>query len=462
MEYVSVALDVGLNMGDRRCADPTQLDKAASHLDLGVGVLVQLITKKMLFSNKHMVGLVKFGTRETNNDLFDEEATDDSSYSNIDVSQNPCAPDVDFLKRSRRIGGGGSTADCLDAVIVAADQLYKATETGVRSKAGVKRVILLTNGRVPADMENADQIEHIKSSFQKSGFHLSVLGTGFDEHSDIYPDEPLASISVPPGSKKTESQWLLERTLTKLAHDTGGTMVPINNQFDTIVTGTKEVKSVTKYRGELEISSLCKIPVWIFASVAEQKFPSLTKVALPKDGDDLMDNEGGDDAAAGEGGAFAKVGQDRTYTSLTDDDKMLKPEDMVKGHKYGRDRVPFAKVDEAVLKFEAEKCFQILYFTPREKVPRHLFTGETDVISAPCKSNTDKGEKESRATVALNALAQGLHNTGNVAIARLVKRARSTPAMTVIFANPVDTEFQNSDPSGACTDNPTCAQSFCR
>eukprot|EP01048_Picozoa_sp_COSAG05_P038170 COSAG05_NODE_18228_length_311_cov_1.212264_1_plen_86_part_10 len=86
MEYVSVALDVGLNMGDRRCADPTQLDKAASHLDLGVGVLVQLITKKMLFSNKHMVGLVKFGTRETNNDLFDEEATDDSSYSNIDVS----------------------------------------------------------------------------------------------------------------------------------------------------------------------------------------------------------------------------------------------------------------------------------------------------------------------------------------------------------------------------------------
>ena len=131
MEYLSVALDVGLNMGDRQCADPTSLDKQASHLDLGVGVLVQLIIKKMLFHNKHMVGLVKFGTRETHNDLYDEE-TDDGSYENIEVSQNPCAPDVGFLKRARRTGGGGSTADCLDAVIVAADQLYKATETGLR------------------------------------------------------------------------------------------------------------------------------------------------------------------------------------------------------------------------------------------------------------------------------------------------------------------------------------------
>ena len=69
----------------------------------------------------------------------------------------------------------------------------------------------------------------------------------------------------------------------------------------------------------------------------------------------------------------------------------------VKGYKYGRDRVPFSKVDEAVLKYEAEKCLKVMGFVPQTEIPRHVFTEGTDCISLPCKSDEEQTELTKRA-----------------------------------------------------------------
>jgi ATP-dependent DNA helicase 2 subunit 2 len=46
------------------------------------------------------------------------------------------------------------------------------------------------------------------------------------------------------------------------------------------------------------------------------------------------------------------------------------PDEKVKGYKYGKTLVPFSMVDEAVLKYEAAKCLQLIGFTSAKNVPR--------------------------------------------------------------------------------------------
>eukprot|EP01047_Picozoa_sp_COSAG01_P036719 COSAG01_NODE_2879_length_6922_cov_7.777810_1_plen_85_part_00 len=61
-EHVCVALDVGSNMGGRRCENPWELDDRATHQDLGLNTLMGLVNKKMMFHPRHVLGLVLFGT----------------------------------------------------------------------------------------------------------------------------------------------------------------------------------------------------------------------------------------------------------------------------------------------------------------------------------------------------------------------------------------------------------------
>jgi len=52
-ETVVIALDVGINMGDRGCPDPQRLDKNHNAIDLAVATAVMLINRKVITGRFH-------------------------------------------------------------------------------------------------------------------------------------------------------------------------------------------------------------------------------------------------------------------------------------------------------------------------------------------------------------------------------------------------------------------------
>ena len=223
------------------------------------------------------------------------------------------------------------------------------------------------------------------------------------------------------------------RELDDLCNDCGGGLQPASTLNDVSVVAKKTTQGNTKYRGDFELSPDVKIPVWVYARVAEEKFPSLKKVVL--NDDEEVDEEGARH--------YANTGMDRQYKSLTDDDQILRPEAMVKGFKYGRDKVPFSKVDEEVLKYTASKCLTLLCFVPRDAIPRHVYTEGVDWLCPPGKPGEERAEKDIRAAKALNALAHAMFEERKVAIVRFVKREKSSPSLAAVFATQVDTDVDD-------------------
>ncbi len=64
------------------------------------------------------------------------------------------------------------------------------------------------------------------------------------------------------------------------------------------------------------------------------------------------------------------VVQDRTYQSSTDPDVEVPANERVKGYRYGKTLVPFAKFDESLLKYNSESCLKVIGFTHAKNVPR--------------------------------------------------------------------------------------------
>lgn len=305
----------------------------------------------------------------------------------------------------------------MDAVIVATDLVFKATNVGPKTKAGKKRVIVITNAKVPCDMGD-ETVEMVQRGLEQGGISLEFVGVGWlmnDEDEFIHP---------------------MQRRLDDMCAESGGGCQGVHSTSEARSHATKITNGTSKFRGELELSPDVKIPCWVMGRVVEEKFPSLKKVSLVSEQDP-------EDEAEGRGRRYGKTSAERQYKSLTEDDVILRPEAMSKGYKYGRDRVPFSGVDEAVLKFEADKCLQLLCFAKREQIPRHAFLEGTDWIVPPGKHGDPVQEADRRAAVALNALAHALYEENRVAIVRFVKRARSSPSLCAIYAVHVDKDVRD-------------------
>lgn len=410
MEYLCIAVDVGSNMGQRTSKNLRDTDKASTHLDLALYTLLSMVNKKLIESPKHHVGIVAFGAAGTDNDLYEED--DPECYKNIVVERPVCPTDIEGIRGILNMQSGGQRGDIMDAVIVATDLVFKATNVGPKTKAGKKKVIVITNGKVPCDMSD-ETVQMVQRGLEQGGIQLEVVGVGWQaDEADEYIDP-------------------MQRQLDDMCELSGGGCQAVHQVSEARSVATKITNGNSKFRGELELSSDVKIPCWVMGRVVEEKFPSLKKVSLVSEQDP-------EDEAEGRGRRYGATTTERQYKSLTEDDVILRPEAMVKGYKYGRDRVPFSGVDEALLKFEAEKCLQLICFAKKEQIPRHAFLEGTDWIVPPGKHGDPLQEKDRRAAVALNALAHALYEEKRVAIVRFVKRAKGTPSLCAIYAVRVD------------------------
>ncbi|CAI5476150.1 unnamed protein product [Closterium sp. Yama58-4] len=190
------------------------------------------------------------------------------------------------------------------------------------------------------------------------------------------------------------------------------------------------------------------IKVWSFKKTFPQRLPPLkllSQLAPPSDpsatGDVKMEREyrvvesgadghgegggggggGGDEGGEGEEGGVGERGEGGGEELET-----VGLDELVRAYKYGPQVIPVSEYDRMANRFHAEKGIQIIGFTMRDQIPRHYFIKDTAIL-LPEPSNT-------KAALALSALAQAMEASGKVAIVRfkLTNRADSGVALGVL------------------------------
>ncbi|KAL9228985.1 hypothetical protein vseg_004505 [Gypsophila vaccaria] len=186
------------------------------------GVLAQvekvcaiLLEKKLIYNKYDEVGIVLFGTEDTNNDLKKEVG----GYENIVVLKHIKVIDGDLVDAVEQLQRGTVAGDFLDAIVVGMDMLIK--------KYGPTNKVVRGNLSTDADKNIMDENDHLLELFTKITCAKTVY---------------------------VESSTSLLGALR-----------------------TRSIAPVTIFRGDLEVSSDLKIKVWVYKKTSEERFPTLKK-----------------------------------------------------------------------------------------------------------------------------------------------------------------------------------------
>ncbi|ESN93219.1 hypothetical protein HELRODRAFT_181146 [Helobdella robusta] len=156
-EAIAIVLDVGPSM--------TQNMYLVESLQL-----IKMILQRKLFSeSKDEIMLILFGTRTSKNQLFNGQ-----EYRHITVEKPLMQVNFELIQYVQNIDAHykGQSADFVDAVVVAMDELKRCTEG--KKIYSSKRIILLSN---LMEKFNDDQLDDILASLKESHFEFNYIGT---------------------------------------------------------------------------------------------------------------------------------------------------------------------------------------------------------------------------------------------------------------------------------------------
>jgi ATP-dependent DNA helicase 2 subunit 2 len=154
-EAVIVVLDVSKSM---KQGEPSRISSALK----AVSMLVQ---QKLLYKPKDEIGLVLFGTDETDNALHDELG----GYENVSVSRDLDVTTLGFLTSLDGIQTTDSEGDLLNALMVGLDLLHKRTA----KKKYSKRLFLVSDGG--SSISGVDDVGPILDSLEAMECKMTVM-----------------------------------------------------------------------------------------------------------------------------------------------------------------------------------------------------------------------------------------------------------------------------------------------
>lgn len=97
--------------------------------------------------------------------------------------------------------------------------------------------------------------------------------------------------------------------------------------------------------------------MWVYKKTAEEKFPTLKKYS--------------DKAPPSDKFASHEVKVDYEYKSIVEPDKVVPPDQRIKGYRYGPQVVPISSAEWEAVKFKPEKGVKLLGFTDRSSILRY-------------------------------------------------------------------------------------------
>ncbi|KAL4585871.1 hypothetical protein LXL04_010498 [Taraxacum kok-saghyz] len=341
-----------------------------------------LIQKKLVFNKYDEVGVVVFGTKDTNNDLMKEVG----GYEHVTVLQPIKVVDGDLVDVTQQLPQGTVPGDFMDAIVVGMDMLIKKYQDTIKGK---KRICLITDAMYPIkdpyEGTKEDQVYTIAEQMAAHGMKIDcIIFRGHQELNKNNPTIKENDMLLSIFSKKTKAKAVHVETSTSLLG----------------ALRTRNLAPVTTFRGDLELSPTCKIKIWVYKKTSEEKFPTLKKYS--------------DKAPASDKYATHEIKIDYEYKSVQDSSKVVPPEQRIKGYRYGPQVIPISSAEFEAVKFKPEKGVKLLGFTNASNIMRHYYMKDVNIIIA------DPGNK--KATLAVSALARAMKEKDKVGILRCVWR----------------------------------------
>ncbi|OEL25480.1 ATP-dependent DNA helicase 2 subunit KU80, partial [Dichanthelium oligosanthes] len=309
----------------------------------------------------------------------------------------------------------------LDAVVVGLDMLIRK----FGNTKGKRRLCLITSAqhplRDPPEGTKEDQVDTIADQMKRHDIKMECI---------VFREPGVHHNTVLEENDRLLYQFR-NRSVTKVVHVDSPTSL-------LGALKTRNVIPVTVFRGDLEVSSNLKIKVgpvllsfpwnvsnsykvytnstlllqfasyfetvrfevWVYKKTAEEKFPTLKKYS--------------DKAPPSDKFASHEVKVDYEYRSVVEPDKVVPPDQRIKGYLYGPQVVPISSAEWEAVKFKPEKGVKLLGFTDRSSILRHHFMKDA-CLFIPEPGNT-------KATLAVSAIARAMHQMNKAAVVRCVWR----------------------------------------
>ncbi|PIA58751.1 hypothetical protein AQUCO_00500594v1 [Aquilegia coerulea] len=342
----------------------------------------RLVQKKMIYNKNDEVGVVLFGTDDTNNELTSEVG----GYQHVVVLRNSKVVDGDVIEALQKLPRGNFPGDFLDAIVVGTDIMVK--KFGPTNK-GKKRLCLITSAQDPVKMSfegtKEDQVDAIAIS-------MNALGMKLD------------NIVVRGNSTENADRTILDDNDCLLNRFSRGACTKtVYVQSPTKLLGalqTQNVSPVTIFRGDLELTPEMKIKVWVYKKTSEEKFPTLKKYSDKASPTDRFATHG------------VKVNVE--YKGAENTNKAVPPQQRIKGYRYGPQVVPISSAEVEAMKFKPDKSVKLLGFTNATNIMRHYYMKDVYIfIAQPANM---------KAILAVSALVRAMKENNMVAILRCVWR----------------------------------------
>ncbi|XP_031400879.1 ATP-dependent DNA helicase 2 subunit KU80-like isoform X2 [Punica granatum] len=344
-------------------------------------VCSMIVQNKLLHKENDEVGVVLFGTEETEN----EDAKEVGGYEHVFVSHSIQVVNGDVLETLQHLPRGPVSGDFLDAIVVGTSMLIKKFGP---LYPGRKKLYLITDASSPIKGSHGgsqeEQVKNLAAAMSSSGIKLeSIVARGIS------------------GSDADEMVIVKnDRILNLLSRITCAKMTYVESP--TSLLGAIRIRDKfpgTIFRGDLEISSQLKIKVRVYKKTLEEKFPTLKR---------FCDEASHPDELCG-------VKVKHQFKSFGDDGQIVpSSHEVTNGYLYGPQVVDISSSQMNAVKFKPEKGVKLLGFTDSSNIMRHHYMTDVRLFIA------EPGDTE--ATIAISALARAMKRMNKVAILRCVWR----------------------------------------
>ncbi|MBN3295203.1 XRCC5 protein, partial [Amia calva] len=397
-----LCMDVGFSMSNSAPGLESSFEQAKK-------VILKFVQRQVFAETKDELGLVLFGTDETDNPLASKD-----QYQNIVVHRHLMMPDFELLEEIQNdIQPGNQQADCLDALVVCMDLLQRET---MGKKCDRLNIVMLT------DLQNeicSDQLEVIVANLKKGGITLQFFlpfPVDADDDSEGGGSGDGRGPRPPPQAGKglTQEQkhglQMVRRIMTSLDEEDGlDEVYTFSDALERLAVFKKLERRPMAWPCQLTIGSSLSIRIVGYKAVTEEKVKKNWMVV------DAQTHEKDD------------IKRETVYCLNDDNETEVPKDDTIQGFRYGSDIVPFSKVDQDQMKYKSDgKCFSVLGFAKQNQIQRHHFMGTQIIKVFAAKDDEHAG-------VALSALIHALDELQMVAVVRYAYDKRSNPQIGAAF-----------------------------
>uniref|UniRef100_A0A1B6GA37 VWFA domain-containing protein n=1 Tax=Cuerna arida TaxID=1464854 RepID=A0A1B6GA37_9HEMI len=344
----------------------------------------RIIQRKIFSDAADQFSLIFVGSNKTENDM---------DYPHIEVKQRWFVPpNWDLLRAIENMKTTDvNSADWLDGLIVAVNLLKHETEG---RKFTSQKIVMLSN--FATRLRSKDHLEDVIATLKEMKIKLVVIGPESDD--DLSSEETKSNI-----------QQKGEVLIGRIVDEVDGVMCGFAEAMSQLDHFQKFIGRAAPWHCDLEIGEDIFIPVTGYKKFAPKKLLTWKKKSIEN----------------------TPIIQETVF--LQGDEEVEKSE-VINGHLFGQTVVPISGDDKTSMALTTQKCCQIIGFTKKQNVPRHILVGDSAQYIVP--RNEIEGAK-----IAVTALVKVLLEVDMVAIVRKVYCKNSAPKLGALIPTCEDASY---------------------